>query len=167
MKTSVNSVALSWQEARTYRLAALFVGGNLILPQLCHLIPQGGLMLLPIYFFTLIGASLYGWKVGLLCALFSPLLNSLLFGMPPVAALPVLWVKSLLLAGAAAWVTARRPGSWIALIGAVGFYQLAGSLFEWLLTGSLAAAVQDFRIGFPGILLQCLGAMLAVRLRKA
>lgn len=150
--------ALSWQEMRTYRMAALFVGGNLLLPQLCHLIPQGGLMLLPIYFFTLIGAYRFGWRVGLLCAVFSPLLNSLLFGMPPVSALPVLLVKSLLLAGAAAWVAARRPGSLVALVGAVAFYQIAGGLFEWLLSGSLQAALQDLRIGFPGILVQMLGA---------
>ena len=47
-------------------VAMLFILGNMVLPQLCHLIPQGGITWLPIYFFTLIGAYKYGWKVGLL-----------------------------------------------------------------------------------------------------
>ena len=34
---------------KTYLLAAAFVIGNIALPQLCHLVPQGGLILLPIY----------------------------------------------------------------------------------------------------------------------
>ena len=40
----------------TYLLGFAFVAGNLILPQICHLFPNGGLILLPIFFFTLIAA---------------------------------------------------------------------------------------------------------------
>ena len=37
--------------------AALFIVGNIVFPQLCHaLMPKGGLIFLPIYFFTLFGA---------------------------------------------------------------------------------------------------------------
>ena len=39
-------------ELKTYLLVILFVIGNIALPQLCHLIPNGGKILLPIYFFT-------------------------------------------------------------------------------------------------------------------
>ena len=39
---------------RTYLAAAAFVCGNILVPQLCHLIPNGGLIFLPIYFFTLV-----------------------------------------------------------------------------------------------------------------
>ena len=46
-----------FRELRTYLAAALFLCGNIVVPQLCHLIPKGGLIFLPIYFFTLIGAS--------------------------------------------------------------------------------------------------------------
>lgn len=167
MKTSLKPYALSWQEMRTYRMAALLIGGNLILPQLCHLIPQGGLMLLPIYFFTLVGAYRFGWKVGLLCAVFSPLLNSLLFGMPAPEVLPVLLIKSLLLAGAASWAAVRRPGSLVSLIVVIALCQVAGGLFEWLLGGTPGTVARNLGIGIPGILLQCLGAWLLVRSRKA
>ena len=71
METTVKFKTLSCREARTYLFAAVFVLGNMLLPQLCHLVPQGGLVWLPIYFFTLIGAYKYGWQVGLLTAVAS------------------------------------------------------------------------------------------------
>lgn len=79
--TSVKLYSLNYRQAVTYGAALLFVAGNIAMPQLCHLVPQGGLILLPIYFFTLIGAYKYGWRVGLLTAVLSPLANNLLFGM--------------------------------------------------------------------------------------
>ena len=59
---SVKLYTFSYRELRTYAAVALFVAGNIVLPQLCHLIPQGGLIWLPIYFFTLIAAYKYGWR---------------------------------------------------------------------------------------------------------
>lgn len=71
--TTVKLYALEYNQLRTYLAVTLFVAGNIILPQLCHLVPQGGIRWLPIYFFTLVGAYKYGWKVGLLTALVSPI----------------------------------------------------------------------------------------------
>ncbi len=88
--TTIKLHSLQFDNSRTYLTAALFVIGNIIMPQLFHLVPQGGVTWLPIYFFTLIGAYKYGWRVGLLTALASPVINSFLFGMPPVAALPAI-----------------------------------------------------------------------------
>lgn len=88
---STASVALqkySFTSWRTYVAAAIFIIGNILVPQLCYLIPNGGLIFLPIYFFTLVGAFKCGWKVGILTAVLSPLVNCVLFGMPPVASLP-------------------------------------------------------------------------------
>lgn len=100
-------VNLSVSNLRTYVFGMLFVLGNIVLPQLCHLIPEGGKILLPIYFFTLIASYKFGLKVGLLTAVLSPLCNHFLFGMPPLAVLPVLLVKSSLLAVAAAWIAGQ------------------------------------------------------------
>lgn len=141
--------------ARTYLFCALFVLGNIILPQLCHLIPEGGKIFLPIYFFTLIASYKFGLKVGLLTAVFSPLCNHLLFGMPPAGMLPVLLVKSSLLAIVAAMVAARTGKISLLHIAVVVLaYQLMGGMAEWGLTGSWSAALQDFRLGYPGMLLQ-------------
>ena len=88
---TVKLYSLDYSNAKTYLMAALFIAGNMALPQLFHLIPQGGITWLPIYFFTLIGAYKFGWKVGLLTAVLSPVINSLLFGMPLPAVLPAIF----------------------------------------------------------------------------
>ena len=107
--TAVKLYSTGYREAKTYLAAALFVAGNIVLPQICHLVPQGGLRWLPIYFFTLVGAYKYGWRVGLLTAVLSPAVNSALFGMPAAAMLPVILLKSVLLAVAAS-LAAWRAG---------------------------------------------------------
>lgn len=165
----INLYSLGWREMRTYMLALLFVVGNIALPQLCHLFPQGGLILLPIYFFTLIAAYKFGFRVGLLTAVLSPLVNSALFGMPPAATLPIIMIKGVLLALAAAWIANRSKGaSLLALLAVVLGYQLVGGLIEWAMTGSLASALQDWKLGWPGMLLQAVGGWLAINylLRK-
>ena len=162
--TAVNLYSLQISESRTYLFAALFIVGNIVLPQLCHLFPNGGLILLPIYFFTLIGAYKYGWQVGLLTAILSPLINNLLFGMPPSAMLPSILVKSSILALIAAYVAHRsREVSIPMLLLVVLSYQLIGSLFESVLHGSLLMGFQDFRMGIPGMLLQVVGGYLILK----
>ncbi|MDR0901450.1 MAG: ECF transporter S component [Opitutaceae bacterium] len=155
---------LTLRERAFYSWSAAFVIGNLALPQLCHLAPLGGKALLPVYFFTLVAAVRCGWKAGVLVALASPLLNSALFGMPPVAALPVILAKSLLIAAIAPLVTRRLGITLAALALTVAAYQAAGGVFEWAWTGSAAAALQDFRIGWPGMLLQVAGGFAVLRL---
>ena len=49
------------------------------------------------------------------------------------------------------------------LAAVVLFYQIVGSAGEWALTGSFTAAVQDFRIGIPGMLLQVFGGYLFIK----
>ena len=164
MNTTVNLYSLSLRETRSLLYAVLFVVGNMLLPQLCHLIPQGGFMLLPIYFFTLIGAYKYGWQVGLLTAILSPLANSALFGMPAAAVLPGIMVKSIILALAAAYIANKQKKVSIALLLAVVLlYQVVGSLIESAMLGSLSLGFQDFRIGIPGMLLQIFGGYLFIK----
>ena len=156
--------SLGWREMRTYMFALLFIIGNIVLPQLCHLIPQGGLILLPIYFFTLVAAYKFGFRVGLLTAVLSPLVNSALFGMPPVAALPIIMIKGVLLAVAAAWMASKSKGaSLLAFIGVVLSYQLVGGLIEWAITGSLSSALQDWKLGYPGMILQAVGGWAVIK----
>ncbi len=158
METTLKLYSLSYSNVKTYLFASLFVAGNIALPQLCHLVPNGGLMLLPIYFFTLIASYKYGFRVGLLTALLSPIVNHLLFGMPPAAVLPLILVKSTLLAGAAAWAAHRTGKVTLPILLAVVLaYQIGGTAFEWVYTGSFFTAMQDFRIGLPGMLIQWFG----------
>ncbi|MDR2953755.1 MAG: ECF transporter S component [Prevotella sp.] len=154
---------LQYKNGRTYLIASFFIIGNILLPQLCHLIPQGGLILLPIYFFTLIGAYKYGWKVGLLTAIFSPLLNHLLFEMPSLSILPAILLKSILLAFIAGFAAHYYKRISIPiLLGVVLTYQIIGTLGEWLLEGNLYKALQGFRLAIPGMLTQIFGGYLLI-----
>ena len=164
METTVKLYSLNYNRLQTYLAASLFISGNVALPQLFHLLPQGGITWLPIYFFTLTGAYKYGWKVGLLTAIASPLVNSLLFGMPAPAVLPAILLKSVLLALAAGFAAKHwQRVSLPLLLLVVLSYQIAGTLGEWVMTGSFLAASQDFRIGIPGMLVQVLGGYLFIR----
>ncbi|WP_436414737.1 ECF transporter S component [Petrimonas sp.] len=155
MATTVKLHSLTLSNTKTYLFATIFVIGNLLLPQLAHLVPQGGLILLPIYFFTLIAAYKYGIHVGLLTAVLSPLANNLLFGMPPSAMLPAIIIKSVILAVAAA-AAAKHFGkvSFLGILLAILAYQVVGTGIEWAMTQNFFTAVQDFRIGVPGMLIQ-------------
>lgn len=155
---------LGCRESKTYMAAALFAAGNILLPQLCHLMPQGGPVWLPIYFFTLVAAYKYGPVAGLLTAVVSPLANSALFGMPAAAALPAILVKSVVLALAASYVASRARGvRFRAVLLAVAAYQAIGFLAEWAMTGSPATAFQDIRLGWPGLLVQAVGGYALMR----
>ena len=162
--SSIKLYSLKYNESKTYIAAALFILGNIALPQLCHMVPQGGMILLPIYFFTLIGAYKYGWKVGLMTAILSPVINHLAFGMPAAAVLVPILAKSTILALTAGYVASHSKKVTIGLLaGVVLAYQIAGGAFEWAFTGSFAAAVQDFRLGVPGMLLQIVGGYLFIK----
>ncbi len=161
--TTVRLYSLEYNHAKTYWTAALFLIGNLLLPQLCHTVRLGGPTMLPIYFFTLIGAYKYGWRMGLLTALASPLVNSVLFGMPPTAALPAILFKSVLLAVIAGFTASHFKRVSVPLFAAVVLaYQVAGTLGEWAMKDDFYAAIQDFRVGLPGMLLQVFGGWAVV-----
>lgn len=154
-------------ELKTYLFVLLFVAGNIILPQLCHLIPDGGKMFLPIYFFTLVASYKYGVKVGLMTAVLSPIINSLLFGMPAFALLPAILTKSVVLALAASFVANKTHKiSIVNLLIVVLTYQCVGTLAEWAMTSSFYVAIQDFRLGIPGMVLQLFGTYFLVTIDR-
>lgn len=155
---------LGYRETKTYLVASLFVIGNIVLPQLFHLVPQGGVMWLPIYFFTLVGAYKYGWQVGLLTAVLSPVVNSLFFAMPHASALPAILLKSTLLALLAGYAARRfQRVSLLLVLGVVLGYQVLGTLGEWAMKGDFYLAAQDFRLGLPGMALQVVGGYLVIK----
>ena len=163
--TSIKTYAYGLANMRAYLFASLFVIGNLVLPQVCHYLPQGGLIWLPIYFFTLIAAYKYGLSVGLLTAVLSPLANHWLFGMPVAGMLPIILTKSILLAVAASMVS-KKTGvvSLLALLVVILSYQFIGTLIEWAIVKDFYIAVQDFRLGIPGMLIQLFGGYVLLRL---
>lgn len=164
MEKEIRLYNLGFNEVKTYLFVALFVAGNIILPQLCHLIPNGGHIFLPIYFFTLIASYKYGLKVGLMTAVLSPAVNSLLFGMPAAAAVSGIMIKSIFLAVSAACIAEKASRvSFLSILAVVLAYQFFGTMVEWLMEGSLVAAATDFRLGVPGMLIQWIGGWFLIR----
>ena len=167
MVTNAKLYTLNYDEVRTWMWAAVFVACNMILPQVFHLIPQGGFIFAPLSFVILAGAYKLGWKTGLVAAVASPIVNNLAFGVPEWGVLPVMVVKLAVLAMVAG-LTAQylKRATLPILFGVVLVSELLGGVGELILTGGVSATVADFTIGWPGLLLQILGTCLIVNVQK-
>ena len=167
MEANVRLYALNYDEVKTYLWATVFVACNLILPQVFHLIPQGGVIFSPLSLVILAGAYKFGWKTGLLAALASPLVNHLITGMPAWEVMPVMTLKLAVLALVAGLAAQRfKTVSLPLLIGVILASKAIGCLGEFILTGGIAATIADFTIGWPGLLLQVFGAWLILKYVK-
>ena len=167
MEANVRLYSLDYDEAKTYLWATVFVACNLILPQLFHLIPQGGVIFAPLSLVILAGSYKFGWKTGLLAALASPLVNHAVTGLPAWEVLPVMTLKLAVLALVAGLAAQRfKTVSLPLLIGVILVSKAIGCLGEFILTGGIAATIADFTIGWPGLLLQVFGAWLILKYVK-
>lgn len=164
MTESTKLYSLGFDKAKTYGFVALFAVGSILLPQICHLIPNGGAMLLPIYFFTLIAAYKYGLVAGVLTAVLSPVLNYLLFRMPPATVLPIMLIESIVLAVVASEVAKRmKRVSLLGIMLAVVSYQFVGMIMTLAVTGIPSVALNAVVVGIPGMLLQLFGGYLLMK----
>ena len=153
-RTIVLPENLRFLEVRSYLVTAMVIACGFALPLLFHVFPLGGRTFLPIYFFTLIGAYRFGWKVGLANAIAAPLLNFATMGMPPPPVLPFVLMKGTILAFAADFYARRLPFSIFNVAAAVATYQLLGMGIEYLVLQDLRAAFTDLLVGYPGLLIQ-------------
>ena len=164
MEATVRLYTLNYDEAKTYMWAAIFVACNLVLPQVFHLIPQGGIIFSPLSLVILVGAYKFGWKAGLLAALASPIVNHLITGQPATEVMPVMTLKLVALALVAGFTAQYfKRVTLPLLIGVVLVALVIGGLGELALTGAIAATIQDFTIGWSGLLLQVFGTWLILR----
>lgn len=167
MEANVKLYAYNYDEAKTYLWAMAFVACNLLLPQVFHLIPQGGIIFAPLSFVILAGAYKFGWKTGLLAALASPLINHAITGMPAWEVMPVMTLKLAVIALVAGLAAQRFQTVNLLLIMAVVLVSMVlGALGELVLTGGIAATISDITVGWPGILLQIFGTWLIIKYVK-
>ena len=59
----------------------------------------------------------------------------------------------------------HRVALWAVALAVVA-YQGIGMMAEWGMTGSLTAALQDIRLGWPGMLVQVFGGFAIIKLIK-
>ena len=167
MEANVKLYAFNYDEAKTYLWAMVFVACNLILPQVFHLIPQGGIIFAPLSFVILAGAYKFGWKTGLLAALASPLVNHAITGMPAWGVMPVMTLKLAIIALVAGLAAQRFKTISLPLVITVVLVSMVfGALGELVIMGGISATISDVTIGWPGILLQVFGTWLIVKYVK-
>ena len=87
--------------------------------------------------------------------------------MPADAALSGILIKSIFLAVAAAWIAEKtnKVSLWTLLL-VVLSYQIVGTMVEGIMAGSFFIAVQDFRLGIAGMLIQWIGGFFLLRAMK-
>ena len=75
-------------------LTSLFIACGLLLPIAFHTFGMGGRTFLPMHLPVFMGGLLLGWMPGLIIGALTPLLSSLLTGMPPlIPSLPMMMVE--------------------------------------------------------------------------
>lgn len=154
-------------QVRNMVLAALFLALGLLLPFLTGQIPTIGSRLLPMHLPVLLCGIICGWPWGLAVGFVTPLLRSVLFGMPPMMPTAVAMAFELAAYGAIAGLVmsllpARKITSvFIALVvamlggrivwGVVSLvlYTITGSVFSWQIF-----FVQAFANAVIGVIVQ-------------
>ena len=160
-------------------LAALFVTLGIVLPVAFHSIPNSGSILLPMHLPVLLCGLILGWQYGLACGILTPLLSSLITGMPPFAYLPAMLFE-LAAYGAVAGLLiklirtrSKIANIYIALIGAmlagrVLFGVLNAVIFRFGAYSLSLWLTAAFVTALPGIVIQLvLIPILIVAIEKA
>ena len=164
---NVNVKTLILNQPSVYLWSALFVAANVLFPQLCHLTPWGGKVLLPIMLFTLVAAMRFGLGCGLLTAVASPLISTLLFGMPSGILLVAVLAKSVVIALTfGLWRELGRTFTLLTIVLLVLFCQLFCFLYEGGLMFGWTVSWAELLISWPGMLLQVLAGWLVVKYWK-
>lgn len=156
---------LSFSDLKLYLFGALFIAGNVVLPSLFHRFGMAGQVFLPLYFFSLVGGLTYGWRCGLLTGMFSPLVSFWLSGMPPIVILPFVVLKSVVLGITGGFMATDRPSRFpiLSAIIAIIVAQFVGTAALFLKFHTIKQSILDLVVGYPGLLLQAIGAPMIIR----
>ena len=136
-------------------ISALLLAAGLVLPFLTGSIPNFGRMLLPMHLPVLLCGFVCGWKWGLLVGFVTPLLRSVLFGMPPMVPTALAMAFELAAYGAVKGVYLSLL---VALVGGRLVWGLVSIPIYGLLTEQAFTLAAFWMGGFvnawPGIVLQ-------------
>ncbi|MGL5787901.1 MAG: hypothetical protein ACRCX4_13960 [Bacteroidales bacterium] len=138
----------------TYLRASVFVILSVLTPVVMHQFSISGVVFLPILFFTFFAAIRYGWAVGLLSAIASPLVSNMLTGMPPGIILYVVLAQCVvisLLAGA--FMQNKFKISFLQILAIIIAYQATAVIIESFAFG-FTDALHGFTTTIPGMLIQ-------------
>ena len=86
-------MVLKYTDIRTYIFAAVFVLLDVAVPWVFHQFHLAGPTYLPMHIFVFVAALLFGWRVGLMVGLLTPLASYAVSGMPLLSVLPQIIVE--------------------------------------------------------------------------
>lgn len=167
VRTSFAAQPLSFTQARFYLASTILIAGNILLPMVLHQFGNAGQIFLPLYFFSLLGGLLYGWKVGLTVGLFSPLLSFLFTHMPPMLILNFVILKSVILGAGAGKLSRifRDKSLYFSSFLALSLMQISGVTAIFFIAHNWRMASADLAIGYPGLMLMLVfGPLIAGKL---
>lgn len=149
------SKLLSFTQARFYLASTILIAGNILLPMVLHQFGNAGQIFLPLYFFSLLGGLLYGWKVGLTVGLLSPLASFLFTHMPPIPILNFVILKSVILGAGAGKLSRIFSGKslYFSSFLALSLMQIFGVAVMYWVINNWRMASADLSIGYPGLIL--------------
>lgn len=145
----------------------LCIALGVILPVALHSVPNAGSVLLPMHIPVLLCGLACSWQYGLACGILTPLVSSLITGMPPAPYLPPM-VFELAVYGLAAslllkWVRTSKPAAnvYIALTGSMLIGRVVYGAAKALIfsVGNYSVQVwmtSAFVTALPGIIIQLL-----------
>ncbi len=167
--TESSPLALKYSDIRSYILIALFVMLNVAVPWVFHQFHLAGATYLPMHLLILISGLAFGWRVGVIVGLLTPLASYAVSGMPVLPILPQVMVELSaygLLAGILLekfslrmiWslLGAMVAGRLVLFLAALVVYVAAGEVYSPLgLEASPSLAVWSvIKQGWPGIVIQ-------------
>lgn len=158
-----------FSDIRIYIFIAAFVLLDVAVPWALHrLHPLAGPTFLPLFFFSLLAGLLFGWRVGLLVGLISPIVGYLVSGSPALWRLVEIIIENSVFGFSAGLLAPRLKSSAVwSLLGALiaGYLALILSvlIFHPEKVNPLVWAVQTIQQGWPGIAIQLVCLPLIIR----
>ena len=160
LRTGIFPYVLKFTDIRLYAFVSAFVALDVAVPWALHQIhPLSGPTFLPMFFFTLLAALLFGWRAGLLVGFLTPLTSFGVSGMPFLVRLPQIVIESSVFGLSAGLLYERfRLNIVWSLIGAMVIGRLALGLAVLAIQPGEVNPVlwvwQTVQQGWPGIAIQ-------------
>ena len=130
----------------------IFIFCNLTFSMICHLIPNGGRIFVPIYFFTLIGSYLLGWKAGIIISLMSISTNHILLGMPDDNMIMIVLIKTITISLITALI--NKDNILTTLLKIILLYQLISIIIDLFITNNINIVISNLINQIPGLIIQ-------------
>lgn len=144
---------LSFSEVKFYIFSISFVSLAVFVPWFFHQFHIAGARFLPMHFFVIIAAFLFGWRTGLVVGIFSPLIGYSIIHLPPIVVLPEILLELAFYGLIIGILRERKLNIWIILFSAMILGRLA-RLFFVLGLGLQTNPLNYFQISWPGMILQ-------------